>query len=444
MTKPTLLRALGPWSSVSVVAGSVIGSGVFLVAADIARAVPSPAWGLTVWVVAGLLTYLGGLVFSELGAMLPGAGGQYVYLREAFGPRVGFLFSWTHILILAPGTVAALAVAFGQFTGGVVSLSDLQSRVLASLAIIALTWLNLRGVMRAAHVLNALTSLKVLSLVALALVGLGFYFAGVAPAAAAAPAPFTAASYGVALIAAFWAYDGWSGLAQVAGEVDQPQRNIPFGYIAGLGLVGLLYVGVNFMYSRVLGPEQIATSTFVAADAAQAVGGAWARGLIGVAVVISTLGCLNAAIMTGARAAYAVAEDSVFPAMFRKLDPTTRVPGPALILQGAMALLLTWSGSYNQLFTYVVAAAFIFYATTALSLLRLRRTQPERARPYRVPLYPFLPLAYVALCAVFIFNTFWETPRESVLGLVIVALGLPAFRLLNRRASAPRIFESVT
>lgn len=437
MKQPTLLRALGPWSSVSVVAGSVIGSGVFLVASDIARAVPDVATGLSVWLVAGLLTFLGGLVFSELGAMLPGAGGQYVYLKEAFGTRVGFLFSWTHILILAPGTVAALAVAFGQFTGGIIPLSELQVKLVATAAIVALTYVNLRGVLKAAHVLNALTSLKVLSLVALAACGLYFLVGGSiasggAPAAATPPT-FSLPAYGVALIAAFWAYDGWSGLAQVAGEVHEPHRNIPFGYIAGLALVGVLYLGVNFAYTRVLSPEQIAASTFVGADVAFAIGGAWAKGLVAIAVVVSTLGCLNAAILTGARAAYAVAEDSVFPAAFQRIHPETRVPGPALILQGVVSIALAWSGSYNQLFTYVVAAAFIFYSLTAVALIHLRRTQPARERPYRVPLYPALPIAYIVLCAVFIVNTFRETPRESLVGIGIVCLGFPAFALLKRQ-----------
>lgn len=428
----TLLRALGPWSCVSVVAGSVIGSGVFLVASDIMRAVPDPSAALSVWAVAGLATLLGGLVFSELGAMLPGAGGQYVYLKEAFGPRLGFLFAWTHILILAPGTVAALAVAFGQFSGGLVMLSPLAQQLLASAAIIALTLVNLRGVLKAAHVLNALTSLKVLALAALALAAVAFWLLGREAPSAEAPASFTAASYGVALIAAFWAYDGWTGLSQVAGEVKDPQRNIPFGYLAGLGGVAALYLAVNFGYTRVLGISQIAGSSFVAADAARAMQGETARLLVSLAVVVSTLGCLNAAIMTGARAAYAVAEDSVLPPVLKTIDPRTRVPSAALVLQCGVALALAWSGSYNQLFTYVVAAAFVFYALTALALLRLRRTQPKRERPYRVPLYPALPLGYLALCAAFLLNTVRETPRESLVGLGIVAIGLPAYAIFRR------------
>ena len=434
MEKTTLSRSLGLTSAVSLVAGSVIGSGVFLVASDILRAVPSPIPGLSVWVVAGLLSLLGGLTFAELGAMFQGSGGQYVYLREAFGPLPGFLYGWTLFWVIQAGSIAAVAIAFAQYFSAFVPMGPTGVKLVGSAVIILLSVLNMLGVEKGAALLDAVTGFKALALVAIAAVGM--FLPAQAPLAG--EWAFSAPSYGVALIAAFWAYDGWNNVTFVAGEIRNPQRNVPLAL--GLGLVGvtLLYTGANLAYSRMLPVSAISGSSFVAADAARAMGGeGWARAMSAL-VLVSTFGCVNGMILAGPRVTYAMADDGRLPPWFAFVHPKWRVPTNALAAQMAWSVLLVWSGRYDQLFTYVVSAAFIFYGLTAAGVLVLRRTRPDAERPYRVPLYPVLPLAYVLFCAAFVANSFREKPLESVAGLALVLLGVPVFlRLKPKAAVAP-------
>ena len=431
MEKIRLERRLGLLSAVCLTAGPVIGSGVFLVAADIARAVPSPKAGLSVWLVAGVLSLLGGLTFAELGAMFPGAGGQYVYLREAFGPLPAFLYGWTLFCVIQAGSIAAVAVAFAQYLSAFLPLGPTGVKLAASAVIALLTLLNMLGVEKGAAVLDAVTGAKALALAAIAALGLF-----VAPRASLQGAwSFSAPAYGVALIAAFWAYDGWNNVTFVAGEIREPQRNVPLALSLGLALVTLLYLGANLAYARMLPANVMAASRFVAADAARVMGGDGAARLMSAVVLVSAFGCLNGMILAGPRVTYAMADDGRLPAWLAFVHPRWRVPTNALAAQMAWSILLAWSGRYDQLFTYVVCAAFIFYGLAAAGVLVLRRSQPERERPYRVPLYPALPALYVAFCAAFVANSFHEKPIESIAGLALVLLGLPVYRLHNRRGS---------
>jgi basic amino acid/polyamine antiporter, APA family len=426
--RPELVRTLGLGTAFSVLTGSVIGSGVFLVAADIGKSVPSPWGALAVWLAAGVFSLLGGLTFAELGAALPGTGGQYVYLRRAFGAPVGFLFAWAHTLILAPGTTAGLAVGFATFFSALVPLSPLGIKLLASASILGFTLLNLLGVKRGARVLDVLTTLKIVALVGIALAGL-LLPAGPTLGSAGSALSIPLSAYGLAMIAAFWAYEGWTALTHVAGEVRNPQRNIPLASAGGLLAVLVLYLGVNLAYYRALDPAAIAGSAFVGADASVALLGSWASRAVGIAVILSTLGCLNVGVLSGARVTYAVAADGDFPAPFARVHPRYRVPSFALKFQAAMALLLAWSGRYDQLFTYVVCAAFLFYGLTAAAVMVLRWREPALARPYRVPFYPVLPLLYIAFVVAFTWNAFLEKPWEGLIGLGIVLLGLPFYAL---------------
>lgn len=432
MEKPTLIRGLGPVSGICMVAGSVIGSGVFLVAADISRSVPSSSLALSVWAVAGFLSLLGGLTFAELGAMYPGTGGQYVYLREAFGPLPAFLYGWTLFLVIQSGTIAAVCIAFAKFFSALLPLSPLGQKLTASAAIILLTMPNLLGIKKGAALLDGLTSLKILALLAIAAAGL---WASTAPGAGLGPIEgFAAPAYGVGLIAAFWAYDGWNNLTFVGGEMKDPQRNIPLSLIVGLVCVTLLYLGANFAYYQVLPSPAVAAAAFPAADAARVLGGESAVLAIGLLVLLSTLGCANAMILAGPRVTYAMAEDGSLPAWLCFVHPRFRVPTNALLAQMAWSVLLVWSGRYDQLFTYVISAGFIFYGLTGAAVPVLRRKRPEAERPYRVPLYPVLPGLYVLFCAVFVLNSFREKPVESLAGLGIVLLGIPVYRRFHRRA----------
>lgn len=430
----SLVRGLGLGSTISVVAGSVIGSGVFLVAADIGKELSSPWLALGVWLVAGLISLVGGLTFAELGAAFPGAGGQYVYLREAFGPLAGFLFGWTWILIVQPGSIAAVSIAVTRFAAELVPMSPVVAKILAIAVIVLFTCANLFGVKRGAKLLDAMTALKVLALVAIVLVGL--IVPGKAGFAVTGETAWTFSQFGVGLIAAFWAYDGWNNVTFVAGEVKNPQRNLPLALFLGLSGVTLLYVLVNYAYYAFLPAAQVASSSFVAGDAAQVVLGQAGLKIIVVAVVLSAMGCVNGMVLAGARVTYAMAADGTLPQALSYVHPRYHVPTTALAVQMIVSVILALSGRYDQLFTYVICAAFLFYALTAAAVLVLRAKRPELKRPYRVPLYPYLPLAYIVFTILFVANAFYEKPLESLVGLGIVVSGLPAFygyRAIRRR-----------
>lgn len=426
--KATLNRTLGLTSAVCLVAGAVIGSGVFLVASDIMGAVPSPAAGLSVWVVAGLLSLLGGLTFGELGAMYPGAGGQYVYLREAFGPLPAYLYGWSCFWVIQAGSIAAVAIAFAQYFSSFVPMGPVGVKLVASLVILLLTGLNSLNVEKGAAVLDAVTGAKALALVAIGAAGFFLPVSG----GLSGSWTFSAPSYGVALIAAFWAYDGWNNVTFVAGEIKEPQRNVPLALAMGLAGVTLLYFFANLTYLRLLPVEAVAASKVVAADAARVFGGDAAARLMSAVVLMSTFGCVNGMILAGPRVTYAMAEDGRLPAWLSFIHPRWRVPTNALLVQGVWSILLVWSGRYDQLLTYVVCAAFIFYGLTGAGVLALRRSKPDLARPYKVPLYPVLPAAYVLFCAAFVANSFREKPFEAVAGAGLVLLGIPAYKLFKR------------
>ena len=433
-----LHRCLGFTSAYFILVGSVIGSGVFLVAAEIATAVPSPALALAVWVAAGLISLAGALIFAELGAMYPAAGGQYVFLQKAFHPVVSFLFGWALILVIQTGSIAAVGVGFARFLSHFVPLAPTSMKIVASLLIAALTLLNTRGVKAAAYFLDGVTSLKVVAILALVAACLLLPHQSAEPLAAA---PTTFSALGVALIASFWAYDGWTSLSFVAGEIEKPQRNIPLASLAGIASVTALYVLVNLGYYRVLATADIAHSSFVAADAANAVLGGWGERALTVLVLLSAVGCINGLILSGARVVYAMGRDGSLPAVCARVNAKTHTPDGALWLQCTWSLVLVWSGSYDELFTYVIFAAFLFYGLTALAVMKLRRDQPLVSRPYKVPLYPWLPFAYLAFTSWFMVNAFLEKPRESLAGLAILAVGLPFYHFRAKRIAASRITQ---
>jgi len=425
-----LVRALGLISASNVVIGCTIGSGVFLVATDISKSVASPWAALSVWVVAGLLSLVGGLVFAELGAIFPAAGGQYVYIKEAFGPLPGFLYSWTWTLVILPGMMAAIAVGFAQFASGVWPMSQGQANVVASVAIAFLTLINLWGVKKGASLLDFLTSIKVLALVAFAAAGLFFFGRAAGSHPLSNPSSiqhFTFSKYGVALIAAFWAYDGWNQLSQVAGEIKNPQRNVPLASFGGIVTVMVLYVACNLTYFRVLGADRIIATQSVGAETARMLWGSIGGRGIEFIMILSALGCLNGTLMAGARVTYAAAESGNFPTFLGYVHPRYKVPTGALVFQMIWAILLVWTGRYDQLYTYVISASFIFYGLTAASLIWLRRKLPRLERPYRLPFYPWLPLAYLLFTVAFVVNSFVERPRESLIGFGIVLVGIPAY-----------------
>jgi basic amino acid/polyamine antiporter, APA family len=431
-----LVRKLGPWSSFFVCIGSVIGSGIFLVATDISSALNSPLAALSVWLVAGAISLAGALIFAELGTMYPRAGGQYVFLREAFHPLLAFLFGWTLIFVIQTGSIAAVAVAFAKFSGKFTTISETGLNVWASVIIVVLTIFNYLGIKRGAQFLDAVTSVKIV-----AIIGFIAYVFLFGPSESATSfstdiSGTTLSAYGVAMLAAFWAFDGWYSLTFVAGEIKDPEKNIPRAAAQGLFAVIALYILISYAYFKVLPVEQIAKSSNVAADAAQLVAGQWGADAMGILVIVSVIGCLNTMIISGARVIYAMAKDNVLPHALAVVHPKRHSPNRALTLQMVWSIALVWSGRYDQLFTYVIFAGFIFYGLTAYAVIWLRKTKPQQARPYKVPFYPWLPIFYVLFTIGFTVNSLIEKPKESLAGILIIAFGLPAYYFFKKRKLA--------
>ncbi|MGO9095970.1 MAG: APC family permease [Bryobacteraceae bacterium] len=456
-----LVAGLGLLDATMLVIGSMIGSGIFIVSADIARQVQSPALLILTWAITALLTLTAALSYGELASAMPQAGGQYVYLREAFGPLSGFLYGWTLFLVIQTGTIAAVAVAFAKFAGvffpwisahrqllhaGRFGVSTQQ--LVAMSMLVLLTWVNTRGVRTGAAVQNTFTFAKVAAL--LGLVGCGLLF-GRNPQAVARNfgdfwqhAGWTFATIrivGVAMVGALFASDAWNNVTFTAGETRNPRRNVPLALALGVGVVSLIYLACNFVYLSVLPLEAIqhAAEDRVATAAAAVILGPVAVQVMAAAIMVSTFGCLNGMILAGARVYYAMALDRLFFAPVARLNPRRGTPGVSLWVQCAWACLLTLSGTYSDLLDYVIFAVLLFYILTIAGVFVLRRTRPEMPRPYRAWGYPLLPAAYIAVAGVIEVLLLLYKPSYTWPGLIIVLLGVPvyfAWRSLRAPASS--------
>ncbi len=435
---PQLLRALGLGQASAIVVGIMIGSAIFIVPAEITRLVGSERAALGVWLVAGALSLFGALSFAELAAMMPQAGGQYIYLREGYGPMVSFLCGWMFFLIQQSGGIATLAVGLAQYLGNFFPFTAWQQKAAAAGAILVLTAINYRGVRQGGRLQSVLTGLNVGIVAALAAVGFALArrpAGGAGPLAAPSGLGFLS-SFGVAMVAAFWAYEGWNNVTFAAGEVERPQRNLPLALIAGTSAVIAIYLALNLLYYHVLAPAEIARSPRVAADAAARVLGPRGSQGVAAAIVIAVFGSLNGSILAGARVYYAMAKDGLFFRWCAAVHPQFRTPHLALVVQGLWSSFLVLLAGYERLFTFTVFAAWVFYALTAFAVVILRRTRPEAERPYRVWGYPAVPAAFVLGSAWFLVNTLIEKPLEAGAGTVIVALGVPVYFLWKKRLSA--------
>ena len=446
MSKDTgLVKGLGLMDATMLVIGSMVGSGIFIVAADISRQVRSPGLLIMTWVVTALLTIIAALSYGELAAAMPHAGGQYVYLREAFGPLYGFLFGWTMFLVIQTGTIAAVAVAFAKFAGvffpGIAAdrylLPFLSSQQAVAIAIILLlTWVNTRGVRTGAAVQNTFTFAKTAAL--LGLIGFGFLAGRDSQAVARnfdhfwenADWTFTTVQVvGVAMVGALFSSDAWNNVTFTAGEIRNPKRNLPLSLVLGVGIVSVLYLACNFVYLNALPLEAIQTAPQdrVATAVAQKMFGTTGAQLIAAAIMVSTFGCVNGLILAGARVYYAMALDGLFFKSIATLDPKTSVPVTSLVWQCAWACLLTLTGRYNDLLDYVIFAVLLFYILTISGIFVLRRTRPEMERPYRAFGYPVLPLSYILVAGLIEILLLLYKPNYTWPGLIIVLLGIPVY-----------------
>jgi APA family basic amino acid/polyamine antiporter len=444
-----LVKGLGLVSSTTLVMGSMIGSGVFIVAADIGRQVQSPGLLMMTWFVTAALTLIAALSYGELAAAMPHAGGQYVYLREAFGPLYGFLYGWTLFMVIQTGTIAAVAVAFAKYTGVFVPWISAQNylvgsgriglttqQLLAIAMIVFLTWSNTRGIRTGAAVQNVFTFAKVAAL--LGLVGFGFLLGRNSEAVASNFTGFwrnsgwnfdTVRLVGVAMVGALFSSDAWNNVTFTAGEVRNPRRNLPLSLAVGVLVVSALYIASNFVYLNVLTLPDIqhAAEDRVATAAAAKMFGPIAVQLMAAAIMISTFGCANGLILSGARVYYAMAKDMLFFRKAGELDPVHHAPVFSLGVQCIWAVLLTLSGSYSDLLDYVIFAVLLFYILTIVGLFVLRRTQPQMDRPYRALGYPVLPAVYVVAAGLIEVLLLLYKPNYTWPGLIIVLLGLPVY-----------------
>jgi APA family basic amino acid/polyamine antiporter len=439
--QPQLLRALGWWETTSIAMGIMIGTAIFIVPAEVTRHVGSPAAALGVWTAGGLLSLFGALSFAEMAAMMPQAGGQYVYLREAYGSLVSFLCGWAFFLAAQGGGISVLAVGFAEYLGEFFRMTPWQQKAAAAAAIFLFTIINYRGVKEGGRVQSLLTGVKVGAIVALII--LGFVLvrgvdAEPAPLATRSGGGFVA-SFGVALVGVLWAFEGWNTCTFAAGEVKNPQRDLPLALILGTMAVIALYLALNLVYYRVLTLQEVARSTRVGADAAVSIFGRAGAQFVSLLIIISTLGSLNGSILAAPRVYYAMAKDGLFFRWCADIHPQYHTPHWALIVQGIWAVLLVLMGTYEELFTFVVFAGWVFYALTGYAVIVLRRKLPDLPRPYRVFGYPWVPMAFVLASVWFIVNTLIEKPVESGFGALMVALGVPVYLFWKRRAPTAEV-----
>lgn len=437
-TNEKLIRGLGWSEAVSIIVGTMIGTGIFIVPNSIARQVEAPGLVFAVWIVAGVLSLMGALTYAELGASLVKVGGEYVYLRAAYSPLWGFLYGWTQFLVIKTGSIAALASGFAIYLGHFLPLSGVESKVVALTCILVLSAVNLRGVRVGGKVQTVLTALKILIILALALLGfiLGEGTAGhYRPLMPESPGWNTLSHFGIAMVAALWAYDGWNNVNMVAGEVKNPTKNIPRALIAGTFGVMVIYLLANAVYLYILPIGEIERSDRVAARVAEMVVGERGASLISAAILLSILAALNGSILSGARIFYAMASDHLFFRKAASVHERFRVPHVALVLQAGWACFLALSGTYEQLFTYVMFASWVFYGMTTMGCIFLRRKHPALQRPYKTPGYPLVPIVFGLLATLLTINTLVRAPRESGIGLLLMLSGIPAYGYWKRHAA---------
>jgi APA family basic amino acid/polyamine antiporter len=445
-----LVRALGLGSAVLFVLGSVIGSGIFLTTGVMAAALPSPTLLLLAWISGGVVALTGGLTYAELGGMFPKSGGVYIYLREAFGPLVAFLYGWAALLIFFSGGIAAVAVGFADYLSYFApALSPTRvlwsvatplgswtvsaAQIVAMTAIAALAYVNYIGVKSGNRVNIAMTIAKVTGLAAIVVFALLYSHASPAWTPVVPPISRPAAAFGVAMISVLWANDAWYCVTWIAGEMKHPQRDLPRALFLGISLLTLIYVSVNLAYLYALPLSELQGVSRVGEKAATVLVGPWGATVVALTVLLSTFGADAAAILAGARLLFAMGRDGVFLPAAARVHPVYRTPHVAVVALASWSALLALSGSYEQLFTYVMFASALLHLIGAFGLFKLRRTRPDHPRPYRVWGYPVVPAIFIAASSAFVLNTLVERPKESLAGLVFLAAGVPVYWITKRR-----------
>jgi APA family basic amino acid/polyamine antiporter len=461
-----LVRGLGAWASAAIVVGTMIGTGIFLKSAEMAREGRTVSVVFAAWIVGGILSLFGALSYAELGAAIPEAGGEYAYLRKAFGPVWGFLFGWMHSIVGRPASAASIAAGMMRFVGFLlpvvatplftvhVAIPGITAWIrpydfaftwaqpLAVLWLVLMTAVNFLGVRLGGGVQVFLTTIKIVSVVIV--IGVAFF----APSAAAhAPDPIWPSVFNggvltaflAALAAALWAYDGWEDLNLVGSEVENPERNFPRALVGGVSFVALIYLLFNAACLKVLPFESVAASAHIGSDVVQRVAGSGAAAWITVAMALSALGSMNSSVLSGARVPYAMARDGIFFKIADGIHPKYRTPGRALVFQGVLASLMALTGTFEELTNLFIFAGWIFYGLAVVALFRMRKTEPEMPRPYRCWGYPWVPGIFVAGALALTVSIWLQRPGRSTIGLILILAGLPFYGRWARGAGRKEI-----
>jgi APA family basic amino acid/polyamine antiporter len=443
---PSLQRVLGLWSAISIVIGTVIGSGVFLVPSTMIHFVGSVKLLFGVWIVAGLLSLFGALTYAELAAAMPEAGGEYVYLSAAYGPFWGYIYGWTQFWVAKSGSIATLAAGFYTYLtaffpvlgasllvvplhigpGG--SLLEIHYGQLVAIAVILiLAAVNYVGVRSGGNLQVFVTAVKLLLIAGIIIVGLCSGRGDFSHLGARITSVGGLAGFFAAMVSALWAYDGWNNVSMVSSEIRDPKRNLPRSLILGTAAVIATYILINIAYFYVMAPAQVAASHRVAADVMSSLYGSAAAGAVSVAVLISIFAALNGSILSGSRVPYAMARDGLFFRTAAKVHPQYRTPGNSMILLCLWSCIVVLSGWYDDLYNFVIFGSWILYLMTAVSVFVLRKKRPDLPRPYRVIGYPVVPVLFVAVASLLLISTIQTRPRESLMGLGLMALGIPFY-----------------
>jgi APA family basic amino acid/polyamine antiporter len=452
----SLRRDMGIWTAVSLVVGTVIGSGIFIVPKTMILQMGSPYLVLAVWVFGGILSLAGALTYAELASMMPEAGGEYVYLKEAYGPFWGFIYGWTQMWVAKSASVATLATGFFYYLANFVpALENVVARVplpigdnggpleiragqlLAMVVILGLGFVNWLGVRQGAGLQVTVTVLKVALFAAVVGCGLFLGQAHASNFSTSVAARGGAAGFFAALVAALWAYDGWNNVGMVSGEIRDPQRNLPLALILGTVLVIFIYLAANIAYFAVLPAPAVASSNRVAAEMMRRILGPWGAGAVSFAAMISIFAALNGSLLTGSRVPYALARDGYFFHAFARVHSQRHVPGFSILALSVWSSVIVLSGRFDQLFTLVIFPSWILYGMAAASVLVLRRKRPDLARPYRTLGYPVVPIIFVLVAALLVGFTLKNSPRESGLGLILIAAGIPFYRKWAKKLRKP-------
>ena len=447
MSQENLVRSLGMKESMALVIGTVIGTGVFLKAGIMSQTTGSPMWVLLAWAVAGVLSLAGALCYAELGGMFPRAGGEYVYLREAYGDLPAFLFGWMRFWIGTPGSIAAYGVGAATFLSGIVSLGGPRGEAVAALVlIVAFSALNCFTVVVGGRIQAAMTALKLVMI--LGLTGAIFFAANGASWSHLSPTGDTSfrgmSAFGTSMLAALWAYDGWNNMPMAAGEIRDPGRNIPRALVIGMLAVFGIYAVANLGYFYALPFEEVLsarsklnpTGLAVAAKAAQAAFGPVALTVLSVAFVCSALGSMNGSILTGARVPFAMARDGLFFRQLGEVSHKSRSPVASVLVQCVIACALALSNSFDQLTDYVVFSSWIFYALVTASIFVFRNKRPEAERPYRTPGYPWMPAIFLVASVLLLANTVITATQDCLIGLAFIAAGIPVYYWFEKTKKA--------